>query len=96
MRISLFGFSYAKALHYKEEEFHNYHDDNIRANVFDSLILVNNKLQQKEAAEALLAMAQLYETDATQVRLYLFTTSKQQLFFLQLNSISITGANPMV
>lgn len=67
---SLFGFSYAKALHYKEEEFHNYHDDNIRANVFDSLILVNNKLQQKEAAEALLAMAQLYETDATQVRVH--------------------------
>lgn len=45
---------------------------NIRANIFDSLILVNNKLQQKEAAEALLAMAQLYETDATQVCLTLF------------------------
>lgn len=62
-------FSYAKALHYKEEEFHNHQDVNIRANIFDSLILVNNKLQQKEAAEALLAMAQLYETDATQVRI---------------------------
>lgn len=67
-RNPFFIFSYAKALHYKEEEFHNFHDSNIRANIFDSLILVNNKLQQKEAAEALLAMAQLYETDATKVR----------------------------
>lgn len=37
--------------------------------MLEALILINNKLQQKEAAEALLAMAQLYETDATQVRL---------------------------
>lgn len=66
-KVVLCAFSYAKALHYKEEEFHNNHDVNIRANIFDSLILVNNKLQQKEAAEALLVMAQLYETDATQV-----------------------------
>lgn len=42
--------AYAKALHYKEEEFLTKKDPQ----VFESLILINNKLQQKEAAEGLL------------------------------------------
>lgn len=46
----MFNFSYAKALHYKEQEFH---EDKSPA-VLESLILINNKLQQKEAAEGLL------------------------------------------
>lgn len=50
-------------MHYKEEEFHR--DRN--PNVFESLILVNNKLQQKEAAEGLLVMAHRYATDELKV-----------------------------
>ncbi|KAH8263388.1 hypothetical protein KR044_008014 [Drosophila immigrans] len=42
--------AYAKALRYKEEEFVLRQD----AHVFESLILINNKLQQREAAEGLL------------------------------------------
>ncbi|KAL9903155.1 serine/threonine-protein kinase Tor [Glossina fuscipes fuscipes] len=42
--------AYAKALRYKEEEFMTHKDPH----VFESLILINNKLQQKEAAEGLL------------------------------------------
>ncbi|XP_065362288.1 serine/threonine-protein kinase mTor [Calliphora vicina] len=42
--------AYAKALRYKEEEFVSHKDPH----VFESLILINNKLQQKEAAEGLL------------------------------------------
>ncbi|KAK0179190.1 hypothetical protein PV327_008004 [Microctonus hyperodae] len=42
--------AYAKALHYKEDEFHK----NRSSSVFESLISINNKLQQKEAAEGLL------------------------------------------
>ncbi|XP_037955980.1 serine/threonine-protein kinase Tor [Teleopsis dalmanni] len=42
--------AYAKALRYKEEEFMTSKDPQ----VFESLILINNKLQQKEAAEGLL------------------------------------------
>ncbi|XP_059477089.1 serine/threonine-protein kinase mTOR [Neocloeon triangulifer] len=42
--------AYAKALHYKEEEFHN----GPNSQVFESLISINNKLQQKEAAAGLL------------------------------------------
>ncbi|XP_055375785.1 serine/threonine-protein kinase Tor [Condylostylus longicornis] len=43
--------AYAKALHYKEEEFL------VEKNsaVFETLIFINNKLQQKEAAEGLLS-----------------------------------------
>lgn len=36
-------------------------------NVFESLILVNNKLQQKEAAEGLLVMAHRNATDELKV-----------------------------
>lgn len=42
--------AYAKALHYKEREFRT----NKSNNVIESLIHINNKLQQKEAAEGLL------------------------------------------
>lgn len=42
--------AYAKALHYKEEEFQR--DPN--SEVVEALISINNKLQQKEAAEGLL------------------------------------------
>ncbi|KAL7287805.1 hypothetical protein TKK_0018180 [Trichogramma kaykai] len=42
--------AYAKALHYKEDEFHKGRS----GAVFESLIGINNKLQQKEAAEGLL------------------------------------------
>lgn len=41
---------YAKALHYKEQEFHA----DKSPQVLEALILINNKLQQKEAAEGLL------------------------------------------
>lgn len=41
---------YAKALHYKEHEFH----EDKSPQVLEALILINNKLQQKEAAEGLL------------------------------------------
>ena len=39
--------AYAKALHYKEEEFHK----GATTQVIETLISVNNKLQQKEAAQ---------------------------------------------
>nr|UIB01653.1 serine/threonine-protein kinase mTOR [Propylea japonica] len=42
--------AYAKALHYKEEEFLK----NPNSTVVEALISINNKLQQKEAAEGLL------------------------------------------
>ncbi|PNF25178.1 Serine/threonine-protein kinase mTOR, partial [Cryptotermes secundus] len=42
--------AYAKALHYKEEEFHT----GPNSQVFEALISINNKLQQKEAAAGLL------------------------------------------
>lgn len=38
--------AYAKALHYKEEQFHK----NPSSDVLESLISINNKLQNKEAA----------------------------------------------
>jgi len=38
--------AYAKALHYKEEEFYK----GPTSQVIESLISINNKLQQKEAA----------------------------------------------
>lgn len=44
--------AYAKALHYKEEEFQR--DKSNNEHVIESLISINNKLQQKEAAEGLL------------------------------------------
>jgi FKBP12-rapamycin complex-associated protein len=38
--------AYAKALHYKEDEFHK----GPNSQVVEALISINNKLQQKEAA----------------------------------------------
>ena len=57
--------AYAKALHYKEDEFHrsknksdsergDSKNNDSKSNVYESLISINNKLQQKEAAEGLL------------------------------------------
>ena len=43
--------AYAKALHYKEAEFHR---DPQQAPVLEALISINNKLGQKEAAAGLL------------------------------------------
>lgn len=51
--------AYAKALHYKEEEFHSVRNHQ----VFESLILINNKLQQKEAAEGLLEYVMAHKKD---------------------------------
>lgn len=48
----IFFRAYAKALHYKEEEF--LMDKANNDHVIESLISINNKLQQKEAAEGLL------------------------------------------
>lgn len=48
--------AYAKALHYKEEEFQNSGGTNDQ--VIEALISINNKLQQKEAAEGLLLYVQ--------------------------------------
>lgn len=42
--------AYAKALHYKEEEFQR----DTSSQVVEALISINNKLQQKESAEGLL------------------------------------------
>lgn len=61
--------AYAKALHYKEDEFHKGRN----SNVFESLISINNKLQQKEVAEGLLeyVMKQQNQQDLkVQVRWY--------------------------
>ncbi|CAG9788845.1 unnamed protein product [Diatraea saccharalis] len=63
--------AYAKALHYKEEEFRN----GATSQVVEALIHINNKLQQKEAAEGLLerVMAQREAGDTNlkvQIRWY--------------------------
>ncbi|KPJ18652.1 Serine/threonine-protein kinase mTOR [Papilio machaon] len=63
--------AYAKALHYKEEEFRS----GATSQVVEALIHINNKLQQKEAAEGLLerVMAQREAGDAdlqVQIRWY--------------------------
>lgn len=41
--------AYAKVLHYKEEEFIKEKNKRVSSNVIESLIYINNKLQQKEA-----------------------------------------------
>ncbi|XP_013189748.2 serine/threonine-protein kinase mTOR [Amyelois transitella] len=63
--------AYAKALHYKEEEFRS----GATSQVVEALIHINNKLQQKEAAEGLLerVMAQREAGDTSlevQIRWY--------------------------
>lgn len=59
--------AYAKALHYKEEEFQR--DPN--SQVVEALISINNKLQQKEAAEGLLQyVMQRSDNIQVQVRWY--------------------------
>lgn len=58
--------AYAKALHYKEIEFR----DEKSHQVIESLILINNKLQQKEAAEGLLGYVKNHPELEIQVRWY--------------------------
>ncbi|XP_039428931.1 serine/threonine-protein kinase Tor-like [Culex pipiens pallens] len=58
--------AYAKALHYKEEEFHNMKEKDHA--VFESLILINNKLQQKEAAEGLLEYAMEHRSASEEMK----------------------------
>lgn len=56
--------AYAKALHYKEEEFHK----NPTTQVLESLISINNKLQQKEAALGLLQYVMSHECEHLRVK----------------------------
>lgn len=58
--------AYAKALHYKESEFRQEKSHQ----VIESLILINNKLQQKEAAEGLLGYVMEHPDIEIQVRWY--------------------------
>uniref|UniRef100_A0A182MSJ1 Serine/threonine-protein kinase TOR n=1 Tax=Anopheles culicifacies TaxID=139723 RepID=A0A182MSJ1_9DIPT len=58
--------AYAKALHYKEEEFHQTVEHH--QSLFESLILINNKLQQKEAAEGLLEYAGRHRSSAEEMK----------------------------
>lgn len=58
--------SYAKALHYKEQEFHQ----DKSPQVFESLILINNKLQQKEAAEGLLEFVMANRNAADELKVF--------------------------
>lgn len=60
--------AYAKALHYKEAEFRAEKDKSHQ--VIESLILINNKLQQKEAAEGLLGYVMEHPELEIQVRWY--------------------------
>ncbi|KAJ8979409.1 hypothetical protein NQ317_015841 [Molorchus minor] len=53
--------AYAKALHYKEEEFQRGGANN--DHVVEALISINNKLQQKEAAEGLLQYVMRQDSD---------------------------------
>lgn len=67
--------AYAKALHYKEEEFRRGIETVLESHTVESLILINNKLQQREAAEGLLeyVMAKRADGDTelqVQVRWY--------------------------
>lgn len=55
---------YAKALHYKEQEFHQ----DQSPQVFEALILINNKLQQKEAAEGLLEFVMANRNTADELK----------------------------
>ncbi|XP_052868920.1 serine/threonine-protein kinase Tor isoform X2 [Anopheles cruzii] len=58
--------AYAKALHYKEDEFHQTKEH--QQSLFESLILINNKLQQKEAAEGLLEYADRLRAGADEMK----------------------------
>nr|CAD7392941.1 unnamed protein product [Timema cristinae] len=56
--------AYAKALHYKEDEFHK----GPNSQVFESLISINNKLQQKEAAAGLLEYVMSHQASDLKVQ----------------------------
>lgn len=69
--------AYAKALHYKEMEFQK----DRTHQVFESLILINNKLQQKEAAEGLLEYVMANRNASEDMKVSHFFA----LFFLKFN-----------
>ncbi|XP_054269929.1 serine/threonine-protein kinase mTOR-like [Macrosteles quadrilineatus] len=56
--------AYAKALHYKEEEFHKART----SQVLEALISINNKLQQKEAAEGLVEYVMSHQDEHLKVQ----------------------------
>uniref|UniRef100_A0A224XHF0 Serine/threonine-protein kinase TOR n=1 Tax=Panstrongylus lignarius TaxID=156445 RepID=A0A224XHF0_9HEMI len=56
--------AYAKALHYKEEEFHK----GPTSQVLEALISINNKLQQREAAMGLLEYVMSHECEQLRVK----------------------------
>ncbi|KAG8279048.1 hypothetical protein J6590_008066 [Homalodisca vitripennis] len=56
--------AYAKALHYKEEEFHKART----SQVLESLISINNKLQQKEAAAGLVEYVMSHQDEHLKVQ----------------------------
>ncbi|XP_075220340.1 serine/threonine-protein kinase Tor [Lycorma delicatula] len=56
--------AYAKALHYKEEEFHK----GPTSQVLEALISINNKLQQKEAAAGLLEYVMTHQGEQLKVQ----------------------------
>lgn len=57
--------AYAKALHYKESEFRTSENHQ----VIESLILINNKLQQKEAAEGLLEYVTAHRNASDEIKI---------------------------
>ncbi|CAH0563403.1 unnamed protein product [Brassicogethes aeneus] len=62
--------AYAKALYYKEEEFLQVESGEYNGHIVEALISINNKLQQKEAAEGLLQHVMQKGGDQVQVRWY--------------------------
>ncbi|XP_050412148.1 serine/threonine-protein kinase mTOR [Patella vulgata] len=57
--------AYAKALHYKEEQFH---DKEEKTEILEALISINNKLQQSEAAAGVLGYAMKQPNNDLKVR----------------------------
>lgn len=62
--------AYAKALYYKEEEFQRATTEEQSAQIVEALISINNKLQQKEAAEGLLQHVMQKGGSQVQIRWY--------------------------
>lgn len=80
--------AYAKALHYKESDFRQEKTHN----VIESLILINNKLQQKEAAEGLLEYVMDHREELKiQVRWYEKLHNWEQALDLYKEKLKETG-----
>ncbi|KAF5285925.1 hypothetical protein FQA39_LY04386 [Lamprigera yunnana] len=79
--------AYAKALHYKEEEFQR----DTSSHVVEALISINNKLQQKEAAEGLLQHVMQRNGDIqVQVRWYEKLHNWDKALSLYKNKLEVT------